>query len=201
MEEGEGNTGRAAAASASAARLASSSLCTGRYILPALWDAVSSVGVGGGGRGWGRKECRFHVCVEREGVDVCVCVECMWRWMCVCVYTAHTCHPLVDNVSAQLTAAPGLAERGGLISPLVSGLMVLPRTNVFELESVLEKEATNSSKTWAACSWSTWRGFGGWEAERRGKDEKGGGEGRGGDEGREGKGERRGEEKGENVKK
>ena len=31
--------------------------------------------------------------------------------------------------------------------PLVSGLMVFPLTNVFELESVLEKAATNSSKT------------------------------------------------------
>ena len=80
--------------------------------------------------------------------------------------------------------------------------MVLPRTNVFELESVLEKEATNSSKTWAACSWSTWRVWGGWEGERRGKDERQ--ERRGGDgmgEGR-GKGRRGGvRKKEEKVKK
>ena len=56
LVEGEGKVGRAAAASASAARLASKSLWTGRYILPALLEAVSSVGGVGrtcGKWGWG----------------------------------------------------------------------------------------------------------------------------------------------------
>ena len=66
LVEGEGKVGRAAAASASAARLASKSLWTGRYILPALLEAVSSVdGVG-------------RTCGGGEGVDMWVGVD-MWR--------------------------------------------------------------------------------------------------------------------------
>ena len=79
---------------------------------------------------------------------VCVCV-CVCMQMCVSVQTA-----LAYNYNTS-------SSKGGLGVPLVSGLMVLPLTNVFELESVLEKAATNSSKTWAACSWSTFFGGGG----------------------------------------